>query len=974
MANPFAAIGNFFSDIGKGAQQVVSDIGGAISEGFSNLTGGGGSNNKPQPAPTPTPTPTPTSSSTSSGGGGSYTPSTSSGGSNNTPSRSNSAGAQALNQQITSQPETPKPTITGTQSEPTTGTPTIISGSNAGEPLTPDIITPSKPSPSDSAGAQALNEQINSQSETPKPTITGVQTEPVTGIPTILAGSQAGNILPETIITPNKPSTGDSAGALGLGEQISQTLKPTITGTQKEPTVGIPTVLVGSDAGKILGDSMITSSKPEKTSFGGVTSNDINFGLINSGLMTGITSGISNLFGGTNGDTKKPVAKSSDNSVGKGVDTIYRDDDLVGIHYFDSKAESEAFLKELYPEGDFDWGEPETGWYDPKTGEYLGYLGEEAYPYAIIVPETYDAPIRLEFATGGSKGGSPVKDTGKTTWADVPSALTRMELRDAGFDYGFSSRNLDTQELMNQSEMRGYDSSWYDGKIGQNIGLYDAEKGGYDARTSNISVADVRAGKVSADVLGETQGGKAILEADKRVIPTIDENVSAYMAQEGIIKPAEQDIRAYYTIDDAVKRGVDKAGGYWYEDNPVVSGIFGGLDTAAEGISQFSSDLKAGKLPVANFLLGATNPLASGISALSNTVTKQDNISPMVAGTTWGLGVVEGALRTPKSIASLDENIKAARSELGDEALVGLATPAALGMSNILANYYKDNPTDAFFDAATLVTGGAGIASKVGGLASKVAKGGKITTNVDGVDVEFSKPKWDMSGIEEEIKNRNAFEKEMAKAEKANVKEAKQSAKAGDKQSAPKYSEMRGYVNPNVMDDIWNYNVRNQKTTKAYDDSFISAMNDKGHGMSLINRDIDNLIKADGNKATGLSLFDDRRDSSLIVRDRDRDLPALYKRKDRDSNALILRDMDKPLVIRDKDKNIPYTPKDRNVPPVRKDKDNKILPFLDDLAGLLDGKDTGGLSGGMYGGRGRGRSWKVYNEDITDASQFSGLF
>ena len=89
---------------------------------------------------------------------------------------------------------------------------------------------------------------------------------------------------------------------------------------------------------------------------------------------------------------------------------------------------------------------------------------------------------------------------------------------------------------------------------------------------------------------------------------------------------------------------------------------------------------------------------------------------------------------------------------------------------------------------------------------------------------------------------------------------------------------------------------------------------------------------------------------------------------------MAIRDRDGALVVRSKDKQIPYVPKDRDVPPVHRKKDNKILPFLDELGDLFGGSGDGGLTGGTYWGRGRGRSWRVENEDIADASQFSGLF
>lgn len=163
---------------------------------------------------------------------------------------------------------------------------------------------------------------------------------------------------------------------------------------------------------------------------------------------------------------------------------IYRDEELVGIHFFDSKAESEKFLKELYPQGNYDWRDREVKWYDTKTGAYIGDLGQTAYPYAAFVPELSDQEVILFHNTGGSKGNSPSTGTGLSSWTDVPSAHTRHELRNE-FDFTFSSKNLDYNEIQTQLERHGIDSTWYDGKVGQNSGK------------TNLSISDAKAGKIT---------------------------------------------------------------------------------------------------------------------------------------------------------------------------------------------------------------------------------------------------------------------------------------------------------------------------------------------------------------------------------------------------------------------------------------------------------------------------------------------
>lgn len=987
-----SAIGNLFSSIGN-----------AISEGISNLTGGSGnkggntpsspstnnSNNntskKAQNTPTPPPSSTPKHGSTPKQGSSS----------SNTNNRSDSAGAQALQQQISSTPSSSnssssggssssKPTISAVPDTPTVGTPTIMVGDNKGQALTPDMITSEKPSVVVGSTSKADNDVLGG--------FTGV-VNTVGGTANTGSGSFAESITeifenkeqsskPFGGITPDNINYGvvNMGGLVGVNPSVGELNKP------------VPqTSDINTDTMVGLGDKPTLSLLPD----------DYNLLKVQSTIST-LPDGSTWQIGVD--DEGKATARNLDKTVGIGTDLIYRDPSMVGIHTFDNKAEAEAFLEQLYPDGNYNWTDTSAPWYDTQTGEFIGYLGEEAYPYAIAVPETYDAPIRLEFNTGGIKGNSPSTGTGKSSWTDVPSAKTRAELRDAGFDYGFSSRDLDYAELVTQNERRGYDESWYDGMVGQNTTPYDAEKGGYDARTSNISIADVKSGKVDYATLSGVQGGKDILKADATVIPTIDEKVSGYMAQEGLIAPAEQDIRAYFTIEDAVQRGVANQGGYWYENNPVLSGIFNTLDKAQEGVSQFSSDLKAGNIPFANVLIGATNPMLAGISYVANKVNPNETVNPMIAGTTWGLGVVEGALGAPKAIASLDENVKAARRELGDEALVGLATPAALGMSNILANYYKDNPTDAFFDAATLVTGGAGIASRAASTASKLSKLDKPTYFADDTGVKGIQFNNKIYGIDPKGSGTAKI------IEDGQVTKEVRLPQTFIRDTTANIQDMVGGLktrveNRKVMRDLKDSSQRSSKYSTAYFDDSLSPtidgdftfknngftasvgekINDKSNLNAFVTRDIDNLIRNDRAKATGITLFDDNRkgSSSLILRDRDSTLPIL---RDRDSNlpilrdkdggnkALAIRDRDGALVVRSKDKQIPYVPKDRDVPPLHRKKDNKILPFLDELGDLFGGSGDGGLTGGTYWGRGRGRSWRVENEDIADASQFSGLF
>mgnify|MGYP003289663853 CR=1 FL=1 len=976
MANPLASIGNFFSDIGKGAQQMVSDVGGAISKGISNLTGG---DNKPQstPTPTPTPSPKPTPKPTPRPRP-SPSPSPSSGGSSDSPSRSDSAGAKALNEQINS------PTNSSTS---TTGT---------GNPRLDSFV-------------DSVKDNISDSSDTPKPTTTGAQSEsslpeptisavlpdtPIVGTPTIMAGDNKGQPLTPDMITSNKPS-----GGTGSTSKTDNVVLGGITGVTDgvvnmgglagvNPSVNelnqpVPQTSVNTDAMVGLGGKPTLSLLPDDY-------NPLKVQSTISTLPDGSTWQINM------GDDGKATIKNLDKTVGIGTDLIYRDPSMVGIHTFDSKAESEAFLKQLYADGNYDWTDTSVPWYDTKTGEFIGYLGEEAYPYAIAVPETYDAPIRLEFDTGGIKGNSPATGTGKSSWTDVPSAKTRAELRDAGFDYGFSSRELDTQELMNQSEMRGYDSSWYDGMVGQNSIPYDAEKGGYDARTSNVSVADVKSGKVDYATLSGVQGGKDILNADKAVGNYIETKATKLTPEEsadiymqsletgtprfglGYVKPDRQNIVDLYTWTDAMEKGAEKRDNkFWFDNSWLIRPVVRGLNDIGDKIDEFNADFRQGNVPILDTIveyaprtplvgglgISAGKQISDAILGKNNTASSDDLFSPQRT-TSWLLSMGSGLAHSPMDILSLPENVLGAVKEIGYDKAGKVATSAALGLANTVVTDYQNNPDYAVYDLASL-------AVPVGGMVGNIGKVGKMTTKVDGVDIEFGKPDISMDDAVQELRERQQFEKELAKAEKEVEKQAKKEAKSGNRQYSPTYSNLYDTKDDMIVNNIRDYTVRNPSTVVN-----VNALNfrDEMNGVSLFK---DNSLSESAltlrDRDSNLPILRDRDSNLPILRDRDSTLPILRDR-DGGNKALAIRDRDGALVVRSRDKQPPYVPKDRNVPPVRRKKDNKILPFLDDLAGLLDGKDNGGLSGGMYGGRGRGRSWKVYNEDITDASQFSGLF
>ncbi len=148
-------------------------------------------------------------------------------------------------------------------------------------------------------------------------------------------------------------------------------------------------------------------------------------------------------------------------------------EDRAGLYFPTSLEEARNIL------GDFDltFSDTTTPFYNDK-GEYMGILGESAFPYAVVVSEIAGEKPLLYFNTGGAKGGNKYIDyTGKTSWIDTPSAKTMSDQGTIN-DYILTStsRNLDKSELTKDLSRKGINESWYDGVIGsafdaENIGL-----------------------------------------------------------------------------------------------------------------------------------------------------------------------------------------------------------------------------------------------------------------------------------------------------------------------------------------------------------------------------------------------------------------------------------------------------------------------------------------------------------------------
>ncbi|MDD2757567.1 MAG: hypothetical protein PHV29_03155, partial [Candidatus Pacebacteria bacterium] len=147
-------------------------------------------------------------------------------------------------------------------------------------------------------------------------------------------------------------------------------------------------------------------------------------------------------------------------------------DDRAGLYFPTSLEEARNILGD----SNLTFSDTTTPFYNDK-GEYMGILGESAFPYAIVVSEIAGEKPLLYFNTGGSKGGNKYIDyTGKTSWIDTPSAKTMSDQGTIN-DYILTStsKNLDKPELTKDLSRKGINESWYDGIIGS---AFDASNTG----------------------------------------------------------------------------------------------------------------------------------------------------------------------------------------------------------------------------------------------------------------------------------------------------------------------------------------------------------------------------------------------------------------------------------------------------------------------------------------------------------------
>lgn len=368
----------------------------------------------------------------------------------------------------------------------------------------------------------------NTTNTTPKPTITGKldNTKPITGSEsTMLMGDDKGTTFTESNITPSAPTPStpvtptptDNSGNTDntnniLNTPLAETIISAVTGEDKKPNNTNPAVRPAQR----YAQSVVNQSQTAQSVY-----NPASFALGSAPAFVGQFNYLHNARD-KNGDDI--ALKTLSNAEAANV--IYNDVDA-GIYRFDSKAEANEFLQTLH-ENDYDFGDTETEFYDSK-GNFVGFLGSEAFPYAVVVPEQRTVDVQLFMNTGGTKGGSPAKGS---SWTDTPSPKKTSELSE-DFDFIYSSRNNTNAEIRDLLELKGIDESWYDGKVGQNpLGGYTGS--GRDARESTIKISDVKSGKTTAVQLMDNFGSSDIAEINYGFkIETLPKTLTAEKVKRG---------------------------------------------------------------------------------------------------------------------------------------------------------------------------------------------------------------------------------------------------------------------------------------------------------------------------------------------------------------------------------------------------------------------------------------------------------
>ena len=390
-------------------------------------------------------------------------------------------------------------------------------------------------------------------------------------------------------------------------------------------------------------------------------------------------------------NTIKPVGGSvTDFAVGKSGNSIFNTPRVV--NGFTSRDEAERALN-----ADLYFGDKSVNF-----NERGGYLGENAYPFAAIVSGD---KTTLYYNTGGIKGNSPAGN--KASWTDTPSA-SKSGL--SGFNIVGTSRNLDTDELTDTHESI----------FNENIGNSPVLASTHDPSGFFLTKSDVKT----------VIGVPSISSSEKA------EQFLGQLPDDQLIRPNATQLEGFFDKKSIVDTQIAKDGGYWYDQNPITSNLFGNLKAIGETAQILSDKVKNDpniSQPL-DFITTLGNPMLvpytlghmganAIVSAATGGTVKNDPITGS-EGASWALGMVGSIIGLPTAALETAQHIKTASDTLPQDALVDYGKSAGLVAITGLEQYGRENPKEATLDIVSSLIGGAGVAK---GLSSGL-KVGKTAT------------------------------------------------------------------------------------------------------------------------------------------------------------------------------------------------------------------------------------------------------
>ncbi len=398
----------------------------------------------------------------------------------------------------------------------------------------------------------------------------------------------------------------------------------------------------------------------------------------------------------TQKNTIKPVNNQqnvTDFAVSKNSNSIFNTPRVV--NGFTSRDEAERALN-----ADLDFGDKSVNFngFDQRGG----YLGENAYPFAAIVSGD---KTTLYYNTGGIKGNSPAGN--KASWTDTPSA-SKSGL--SGFTIVGTSRNLDTAELTDTHE------SIFNEYVGNSPVLAST----HDPSGFFLTKSDVKT----------VVGVPSVSSAEKA------EQFLGQLPDDQLIRPNATQLEGFFDKKSIIDTQIATDGGYWYDQNPITSNLFGNLKAIGETAQILSDKVKNDpniSQPL-DFITTIGNPMLvpytlgnMGANAIVSAATggsvKNDPITGS-EGASWALGMAGSIIGLPTAALETAQHIKTASDTLPQDALVDYGKSAGLVAITGLEQYGRENPKEATLDIFSSFVGGAGV---VKGLSSGL-KVGKTAT------------------------------------------------------------------------------------------------------------------------------------------------------------------------------------------------------------------------------------------------------